>query len=279
MFFVGIHPALAEEIAEECLNKGLIPSLENVTEVKSQQKFINSRFDFSCIDENGRLTIVEVKNVSAADYEDLPNKRYRYVSDYEERPFDSKVGYFPPGRYNKNKPISPRALKHVQELQEIKKQNPDYRCVLLFVIQRPDVSSFQPANADPIYQAAIKKAIIDGVEIIPISTPWEFEDKTNKTASCYYNGVLPINEVEVAAEIMDKSFNGLNLDTEKKAKRLPPKKEEKFFNKMQMLKNGETTRPTESAKSSLSLLESETEEEEVEPVKKRKKSAKSSNKK
>ena len=55
--------------------------------------------------------------------------------------------------------VSPRALKHVQELEKIKQQEPNMRCILCFVIQRTDVKQFQPSLIDPIYRKGSSKGM------------------------------------------------------------------------------------------------------------------------
>ena len=71
---------------------------------------------------------------------------------------NDKVAYFPDGYRKTTDPISPRALKHVQELTKIRKYS-KVRCLLGFVIQRDDVSSFQASVIDPQYREAIQQAI------------------------------------------------------------------------------------------------------------------------
>ena len=55
----------------------IIPTLDDVTYIKSEVKMLNSRFDFTCIDKNGVQTVVEVKHVPLADFEDITKKRER----------------------------------------------------------------------------------------------------------------------------------------------------------------------------------------------------------
>ena len=68
------------------------------------------------------------------------------------------------------------ALKHVQELEEI-------ACLgiitttLLFIIQRTDISCFQPSNLDLIYKKAIQKAWLNGVQIKCIAIQWDIDGK------------------------------------------------------------------------------------------------------
>ena len=111
-------------------------------------------------------------------YVDVPKKEVKHhTSIIENANFNEKIAYFPDGyRKNMNEPVSPRALKHVQELEEI-------ACLgiitttLLFVIQRTDISCFQPSNLDLIYKKAIQKAWLNGVQIKCIVVQWDNEGK------------------------------------------------------------------------------------------------------
>ena len=46
----------------------------------------------------------------------------------------------------------------------------------MFVIQRTDVTKFQPSIIDPIYREAIKQAHKDGVEIMTFNVEWKGSD-------------------------------------------------------------------------------------------------------
>ena len=173
---VGIYPKLAEELTESALKNNLLSRLINVKSYKKETKIcvpdlVDSRFDFSGIDQNGIPFIMEVKNVPLADYENVSFKE-RTKMNFNDRDFNSKVSYFP---YNYNKkpsePVSPRALKHIRELTLIKNETP-IRCIMCYVIQRTDVNRFQPSVIDPEYRAAFKEAIETGVEIITMVVSW-----------------------------------------------------------------------------------------------------------
>jgi DNA-binding sugar fermentation-stimulating protein len=74
---VGIYPKLAEELAESALKNNLLSRLQNVKTYKKETKIyvpglVDSRFDFSGIDENGLPFIMEIKNVP------LEFKRYLF---------------------------------------------------------------------------------------------------------------------------------------------------------------------------------------------------------
>jgi len=187
---VGIYPKLAENLAESALKGNFLSFLQNVksyrreTVIKIKDK-VDSRFDFSGIDETGVPFIMEIKNVPIANYEEIPQikknkakvKKAEVVPEYAGRPFDSKVAYFPEGyRKKSTDTISPRALKHIQELTLIRNEcTPDkpIRTILCFVVQRNDVDRFQPSTLDPEYREAVQVAKNSGVEIIAMVVKWD----------------------------------------------------------------------------------------------------------
>ena len=184
-YLIGIHPKSAEKMVEICLKKGCIFSLESLTEIEREKTYLNSRFDFVCKDKEGRQTIIEVKNVPCGDYEDIFAKD-RKKKDYSNRNINSKIAYFPDGYRKKNtETVSPRALKHIQELQRLKKENKSFRTIIIFVIQRIDCAYFQGSNVDPIYKKALNEAQKNGVEVIPIQIKWDYD------GNCYYHNTIP----------------------------------------------------------------------------------------
>jgi len=176
---IGIHPKLAEELAESALKNNLLNILQDVkrysreTVIRVKGK-VDSRFDFSGIDCNGVPFIMEVKNVPLADYEDITAKD-RKGKCYDDRCAYSKVAYFPDGYRKKvTDTVSPRALKHIKELTLIKRES-KLRCIMCYVIQRTDVSSFQPSVIDTQYRTAFYEAMEAGVEIITMVVQWTRE--------------------------------------------------------------------------------------------------------
>ena len=173
---VGIHPKLAEQLVENCLIKNYLSILQNCKKYRREtvifvEDKVDSRFDFTGIDKNNIPFIMEVKNVPLADYEDMCAKDRKKMC-YDERPYDSKVAYFPDGyRKKTTDTVSPRALKHIRELTLIKKESIT-RCIMCYVIQRTDVDRFQPSIIDPEYRQAFKEAVEAGVEIITIVVNW-----------------------------------------------------------------------------------------------------------
>lgn len=181
---IGIHPKLAEKLVESALTNNFLSTLQNIKRHRRETSIyikdnINSRFDFTGVDQNGIPFIMEVKNVPLADYEDVTAKE-RKLMDFSEYNFDSKVAYFPDGyRKKSSDPVSPRALKHIRELTYIKKET-KIRCIMCYVIQRTDVSRFQPSVIDPEYRDAVKEAMDIGVEIITMVVSW------NRNGEAYF---------------------------------------------------------------------------------------------
>ena len=175
---IGIDPKNAENIVNSCLEKNSFSWLKDIKEFQREKTYLNSRFDFCGIDNNNQEFILEVKNVPLADYVDMleKDKKHLDLSGYE---FNNKIAYFPDGYRKKVKDtVSPRALKHIQELQEIK-TNKNIRTIICYVIQRDDVSSFQPSNIDEIYKTAVIEAYNNGVEIHAIMAKWEMNGDVN----------------------------------------------------------------------------------------------------
>lgn len=181
---IGIYPKLAEELTENALKNNYLSILQNVKSYKREtciyiEGKVDSRFDFSGVDSNNIPFLMEVKNVPLADYEDIDSKE-RKKKCYDNCDVNSKIAYFPDGyRKKKSEPVSPRALKHINELTLIRKES-NTRCIMCYVIQRSDVNRFQPSIVDPEYRNAVKNALDSGVEIITMVVQW------TKTGEAYF---------------------------------------------------------------------------------------------
>ena len=191
---IGIHPKLAETLTESALAMNLLTRLQNIRNHRRETAIyikdkIDSRFDFTGIDQNGVPFIMEVKNVPLADYEDVTAKE-RAKMDFSDRDFSSKVAYFPDGyRKKSTDPVSPRALKHIRELTIIKKETA-IRCIMCYVIQRTDVDRFQPSIIDPEYRSAFREAVEAGVEIITMVVSWNRNGEAN-----FIRDDLPLGDI------------------------------------------------------------------------------------
>lgn len=186
---IGINPKITEKIGIEAIKKNCIPGLEDIKLLQTEKKFGNSRFDVCGIDKNNNDFILEIKSVPLADYVDCISKeRNEHIDSINSKKWNEKIAYFPDGyRKNKNDPISPRALKHIEELEKISLEG-KYNCYLLFIIQRTDVNCFQTSNIDPIYKEAVSKASKNGVNIIVLQVNWNKEHGK----AYFYSNKLPI---------------------------------------------------------------------------------------
>ena len=155
---IGINPRLAEHIVDNCIKQKLIlPEIKTYKrECTVSKDILNTtdtvRYDFGGTLDNGAPFYLEVKNVPLA---------------------TNGVAYFPDGyRKKSTDTVSPRALKHIQELMHIKQNNPTYRCIICYVIQRNDVAQFEISHKDPEYREAVLQAISAGVEALAIVIEW-----------------------------------------------------------------------------------------------------------
>ena len=83
------------------------------------------------------------------------------------------VAFFPHGyRKKKGDPVSPRALKHLNDLIEIS-QGSDAEAIMCYVIQRGDADQFIPSDTDSIYKAKFYEAKEKNVTIKTVFVRWE----------------------------------------------------------------------------------------------------------
>jgi DNA-binding sugar fermentation-stimulating protein len=183
---IGIHPKLAEELVEAAIKSNVLSILQNVRSYKrevvvSVDGCEGSRFDFNGIDKDGNEFVLEVKNVSLADYEDVCAKD-RKKMDFSNREYNTKVAYFPDGKRKiSSVPVSERALKHINDMVILKSSDvKKRRCIMCYVIQRNDVNRFQPSIVDQCYRNALYDALKKGVEIITLVVKWD------KDGSAYF---------------------------------------------------------------------------------------------
>ncbi len=136
--WIGINTSVPNILAYEAVKNGTIEKLSGYTVVKREVKFGDSRFDVFAENEKEKC-FIEVKNVTM--------KQGEYA-------------LFPDA-------VTKRGLKHLNTLLEVK--NAGMRAVMLYVVQRADVSIFAPAKQiDPDYAASLKNVFEKGVEIIPV---------------------------------------------------------------------------------------------------------------
>ena len=149
--WIGINTSWPNLLAYEAIKNNEIEKLSGYTLVKREVKFEDSRFDVYCENDIEKC-FVEVKNVTLKE------------NDY---------ALFPDS-------VTTRGQKHLTTLVKAKKSG--YRAVMLYVIQRSDVSIFAPARSiDPVYARLLKTAIDNGVEVIAIQAEVTTESIILKT--------------------------------------------------------------------------------------------------
>jgi DNA-binding sugar fermentation-stimulating protein len=180
---IGCHPLVANRIAHKLLKNSLV--VPNTKDIISEYSINDCRFDFIASSDS-RMTVIEVKSVPIADYFDGTSKEVQaYLKEFPDS--KEKIAIFPyctiSGKRKQSEvPLSERALKHVTELTIL---SSTFKCVLLFIIQRTDISKFCVTKLDPIYKDACKKALDTGVIIKAISVKWNNQH-------CYYEKELDI---------------------------------------------------------------------------------------
>ena len=113
--------------------------LGDVTQVRPEVKFENSRFDFA-FQKDGQACFMEVKGVT------LENDG---LCAFPDAP-------------------TARGAKHLREL--IRAAEAGYRAYVLFVIQMSDVRSLQPNDGtDPVFSQTLRQAGMAGVEILAMA--------------------------------------------------------------------------------------------------------------
>ena len=161
--WVGANPATSNLYFNNIIEKNLLSFLPKINLIKREFKMTGyqSRFDFYLEAVNKKKFIIEVKNVPLVDY---PKDKMPKFRKFPERKCKKRNAIFPDGyQAKKGDCVSPRALKHLRELVDIKKKNLDLIPMLVFVVQREDCFGFTPNfEKDPLYSNELKKAIKSG---------------------------------------------------------------------------------------------------------------------
>ena len=135
---VGVNTNIPNLLVFNTIIDGNIPELNGYTEfIREKSVGENSRIDIFLETKRRKPCYVEVKNCTLV---------------------RGKVASFPDA-------ITARGLKHLKELQELRKNN--NRCVMFYLVQRMDAEIFTPEYPiDPAYGNELKKAKQNGVEIL-----------------------------------------------------------------------------------------------------------------
>jgi sugar fermentation stimulation protein A len=134
---VGVNTGIPNKLVKKSIEQGIIKELTGFNKIRSEVKYgKNSRIDI-LLENNNKKTFIEIKNCTL---------------------MEKGVCYFPDA-------VTSRGLKHLIELQrEVQSGN---RAVMFYLIQRMDVTRFEPAShIDSAYSEELKKAYSNGVKIL-----------------------------------------------------------------------------------------------------------------
>ena len=167
---VGVNPNITNSLFESILKSSIFPVFKDYN-IKREHTIGNSRIDFFLTHESKQKILIEVKNVCLAYYEDISLKELQ-KKDYSHYDVNSKIAIFPDcNRKIQKKPISPRAIKHIEELVEASQNG--YKCYLVFIIQRTDCNYFSPSKLDKTYYKKLQHAYKNNfLDILPIQIEW-----------------------------------------------------------------------------------------------------------
>jgi len=202
---VCVNPKVAYELVESIIEKNIISVLPPVKQFKRFVPMVldgkvDSCFSFVGVCEDDVPFIIEVNNVSAAefDYNETPkeetttekkevidielnpqsgsNSLYNYhdpvaQSEIEKINKQRKKTAFFPDRHSKN---VKELIKRIKDLTTIRKES-IIRCMLCYVIERTDIDCLEFSMDDADYRLAVKEAIQAGVDIVPVMVRWNKE--------------------------------------------------------------------------------------------------------
>ncbi|MDA0958501.1 MAG: DNA/RNA nuclease SfsA [Proteobacteria bacterium] len=136
-YWIGINSAKANALIGEALDKRRLAGFESVQEIKSEQRFLDSRMDFKLAFQGQPDMVMEVKSVT-----------YRVRGN---------LGLFPDAP-------SLRAIKHLDALIEARRQG--LQAALIFCAQHSGIDRIAPAvEIAPDYGAKLQAAAAVGVKI------------------------------------------------------------------------------------------------------------------
>lgn len=138
--WVDTHTQRANRVVEEGLRAGRIGEFSGYT-IVPEFSYGQSRIDF-LLSKGVENVLLEVKNVTLT--------------------LNSEVARFPDA-------VTARGQKHLKDLLAALSEG--YRGVILFLVQRAEARSFQPADSiDPVYGKLLRQAIRGGVEAVAYKT-------------------------------------------------------------------------------------------------------------
>tara|TARA_A100001015_G_C14863052_1_gene661167 strand:- start:126 stop:884 length:759 start_codon:yes stop_codon:yes gene_type:complete len=170
---ICVNPKISEDLVEIALINNMFPDVYGLNNINYQrEKTIDthpSRFDFYGETESSKI-ILEVKSVPLT--------------------LDNNISYFPDGyRKKKGDVVSPRALKHIQHLEQLVLDG--YKCFLVFCVQRGDSEGFMLSEDDKTYREAVYKAKKNGVKILIMYFNWVMIDNN---IHCDLEKIKPLSD-------------------------------------------------------------------------------------
>jgi sugar fermentation stimulation protein A len=146
--WVGVDTGVPNALAFEAASRDLLPGVPRLHGLRREVRYgtENSRVDLHGLDAEGRPWFIEVKNATL--------REGRGVS-------------FPDA-------VSARGAKHLRELQAMVAGGG--RAVILFLVQRGDVETFDAARGvDPVYAETLDRAVAAGVRALALQVRLEPE--------------------------------------------------------------------------------------------------------
>ena len=136
---INMDSQAPNKVVREALEKGILrlPHMENLTVIRPEKTYGESRFDFYIEDKNGRKGFIEVKGVT------LENDR---IASFPDAPTE-------------------RGIKHINDL--IKAKNEGYNAYILFVVQMSGMKHLIPNDVThKAFGDALRLANSCGVHIL-----------------------------------------------------------------------------------------------------------------
>jgi DNA-binding sugar fermentation-stimulating protein len=181
--FIAVNPKIAIEVMESAIEKNLMKALPPVKQFKRNIEIklegrVDSTFTFVGFCTDGIPFAMEVQNVPYAEYNHGNKKKEGKFR------FNSKTAYFP-GKSCTEKATA-EMIKKIKDLTRIKLESVT-RCLLGYVIERTDIDRFEFSAYNNEYRAAVKYAVENGVDVVPLVVSW-----TKEGVAFYVTDELPV---------------------------------------------------------------------------------------
>ena len=271
---VACHPNLAERAARVLLEEEYLTEelgLYDARKVLRQQTFGNSRVDFVIQnEEENSITLVEVKNVVGADYQEgsVPPGRspigvYSVPMNIDGSAY-KRHAIFPHGsKKTEVGVVSDRAIKHIHELTcmqgTVDSQGRNIKSAILFIINRSDCEAFRPCHeADMMFAQMLLRAQNKGVNIIAKEVIW-----TNGIGLAGRS--LPISfDKSVTSNIDEEHLLKVLLFNENGSGRTPPPSKKKIKEENEQNEDDEDVKPKKAAGKKRKTKKEDSEDEDDE---------------